>query len=88
MPLPDEDAPLLACPEVPLIRLLGVRLPLARRMRTDELSRLQWRDFDLERGEVYLDETETDEPRDRDLDVSVLAALTTWRTTFCEFAGP
>jgi integrase len=76
---PVEDAKLLACREVPLARriLYGV---LAREgMRAGELVNLQWKDVDLERGIVNLDENKTDDPRMWALDPGVVRALVAWK---------
>lgn len=61
---PEEDAKLLACTDVSLVRRLAYGFLSREGMRTDEMARLQWRDLDLARGKVYLDENKTDEPRD------------------------
>ncbi len=76
---PTEEAQLLGCRKVPLeLRMLyGF---LAREgMRKSEALGLQWRDVDLERGVVTLDENKTDEPRAWVLGGDVVAALARWR---------
>lgn len=79
---PDEDAKLLAHREIPLARRLAYGFLAREGMRVDELSRLTWRDVDLERGRVDLDENKTDDPRSWALDDGVLAALRIWREDF------
>lgn len=81
---PDEDAKLLACTRVPLLRRLAYGFLAREGMRTDELARLEWRDVDLERGRVDLDTNKTDEPRSWALDDGVLAALRIWKERFCK----
>lgn len=79
---PDEDRALLACTDVPLVRRLAYGFLAREGMRTDELARLEWRDVDLTRGRVDLDENKTDDPRSWDLDPGVRRALHAWRETF------
>ena len=79
---PDEDAKLLACREIPIVRRLAYGFLSREGMRADELSRLQWRDVDLERGRVDLDVNKTDDPRAWALDDGCLAALRIWKDDF------
>jgi integrase len=51
-------------------------------MRRDEAPSLRWRDLDLERGVIRLDENKTDDPRAWALDASVARALKLWRDHF------
>ena len=76
---PTEDAQLMAAQGIPLERrvLWGV---LAREgMRASECTSLRWRDLDLERGVVTLDENKTDDPRAWALSPGVARALQAWR---------
>jgi hypothetical protein len=43
------------------------------------MASLRWRDVDLKRGRVNLDENKTDDPRDWDLRPDVVMALGRWR---------
>ena len=79
---PDEDARLLACTEVPLLRRLAYGILSREGLRTDELASLRWRDVDLDRGRLVLDENKTDDARDWDLDPAVWSALMIWRKHF------
>ena len=83
---PSEDATLLACASVPLLRRLAYGFLDREGMRTDELACLLWRDVDLERGRVDLDENKTDDPRSWDLDPGVARVLTRWKASYCEGA--
>ena len=85
---PDEDAKLLACPDVPLLRRLAYGFLAREGMRTDELANLEWRDIDLQRGKVNLDHNKTDDPRDWDLDPGVRDALRSWRAVHHPHAAP
>jgi len=83
---PDEDAKLLAGrsvergkPAPPLLRRLAYGFLEREGMRADEMATLRWRDVDLRRGRVNLDENKTDDPRDWDLRPDVVAALTRWK---------
>ena len=80
---PDEDRKLLHCGDVAILRRLAYGFLDREGMRTDELSCLEWRDVDLERGRVALDENKTDDPRDWDLDPGVVRALARWKKRFC-----
>lgn len=85
---PDEDRALLAHTPIPLPRRLAYGFLSREGMRADELSRLQWRDLDLARGAVDLDENKTDDPRSWALNTGVLAALRAWKDTFHPTAEP
>jgi len=92
---PDEDARLLAGrsvqpgkPGVPLLRRLAYGFLDREGMRTSEMSALRWRDVDLERGRVTLDENKTDDPRDWDLRPDVVEALKRWRARHQPSAQP
>ncbi len=85
---PDEDRTLLSFTPVPVLRRLAYGFLNREGMRTDELSCLEWRDVDLERGRVSLDENKTDDPRDWDLGVAVVRALSAWKARYCPDAEP
>ena len=74
---PSEDRALLACdgtdekPGVPLVYRLLYGFLAREGMRKEEALKLTWRDVDLERGAVKLDENKTDDPRAWALDPSV-----------------
>ncbi|MDI3290478.1 tyrosine-type recombinase/integrase [Polyangium sp. 15x6] len=76
---PDEDARLLASVEVPLAWRVFYGFLHREGLRRSEVARLTWRDFDLERGAVTLDENKTDDPRAWALSAGVAAALRAWR---------
>jgi integrase len=65
--------------DVPVLRRLCYGFLTREGMRTDEMASLRWRDVDLERGRVVLDENKTDDPRDWDLQPDVVEALTRWK---------
>src|ERR1019366_144223 len=48
-------------------------------MRASELATLKWRDVDLERGRVRLDENKTDDPRAWALAPDVVRTLAWWK---------
>jgi integrase len=72
---PDEDAKLLACGAVPLAHRVLYGLLSREGMRKGEARALRWRDVDLERGAVALDENKTDDPRAWALAPDVAAVL-------------
>jgi integrase len=86
---PDEDARLMhgvsvaevSGPDVPVLRRLAYGFLAREGMRTDEMSNLRWRDVDLERGRVNLDENKTDDPRDWNLRPDVIEALKRWKAS-------
>lgn len=85
---PDEDARLLGCGQIPLMRRLAYGMLAREGMRTKELARLKWRDVDLVRGKIYLDINKTDDPRSWALDPGVLAALLVWKEKYNPHAMP
>ena len=93
---PAEDRKLLACvevdesgsPKVPLIRRLFFGVLAREGLRRGELGALRWRDLDLERGRIRLDENKTDDPRSWALDPGVARALQAWRERFAPNAEP
>lgn len=76
---PEEDAALLACLDVPLVRRLAYGLMTREGFRVSELVRLEWSDLDLDRGFVRLDKNKTKDPRAWDLSRDVTHALRTLR---------
>lgn len=85
---PDEDAKLLACLKVRLVRRLLYGILAREGMRVSELLSLTWSDLDLERGAVILDENKTDEPRTWALDPGVTEALRRWKKHFAKSRAP
>jgi len=79
---PSEDAILLACSAVPLVRRLLFGVIAGEGRRREEAADLRWRDLDLARGVIRLDENKTDDPRAWALDAGVAAALALWRRHF------
>jgi integrase len=77
---PDEDAALLACSAVMLVRRLLYGVLVREGMRTSEALRLSWQELDLVRGHVRLDTNKTKDPRAWALDPGVVAALVAWST--------
>jgi integrase len=76
---PEEDAKLLGCLEVPLIRRLAYGVLAREGMRASELEALRWRDVDLTIGLVRLDENKTDDPRAWALSPDVARTLAWWK---------
>lgn len=60
---PEEEAQLLACTDVPLLYRMLYGFLAREGMRRDEAMRLTWRDIDLERGTITLDQNKTNDPR-------------------------
>ncbi len=87
---PDEDRTLLGCQEadVPLIHRLFFGVLAREGLRRDELGRIRWRDLDLGRGQIVLDENKTDDPRSWALDPAVARALRAWKVFFHADARP
>lgn len=79
---PAEDANLMACRAVPLVRRLFFGVLEREGMRREEAADLRWSDVDLARGVVRLDENKTEDPRAWALDAGVAAALGIWRSRF------
>jgi integrase len=71
---PAEDARLMAS-AVPFERRLLWGFLAREGMRLGEALALQWRDLDLARGAVRIDENKTDDPRAWALDAGVVRAL-------------
>ena len=78
---PSEDAQLLACKKVPLGRRLLYGFLAREGLRFGEATSLRWRDFDLTRGVVTLDENKTDDPRAWALSPGVKEALAAFKRT-------
>lgn len=76
---PEEDAVLLGCLDVPLVRRLAYGLCTREGFRVAEVARLEWADVDLDRGFVRLDRNKTKDPRAWDLDPGTTNALRTLR---------
>ncbi len=76
---PDEDARLLACVRVPLVRRVFYGLLNREGMRTSEALALQWRDLDLRHGVVRLDANKTDTPRNWTLSRGTREGLLAWK---------
>jgi integrase len=76
---PDEDAKLMACTAIPVERRLAYGILAREGMRASELDQLRWRDVDLERGRVRLDENKTDDPRAWALSPDVVRVLKLWK---------
>jgi integrase len=76
---PAEDGLLMRCKTVPLERRLAYGILCREGMRASELSTLRWRDVDLERGRVRLDENKTDDPRAWALSPDVARVLSWWK---------
>jgi integrase len=75
---PSEDAALLAS-SVPLAFRLLWGFLCREGCRTSEAAGLRFRDLDLKRGTLTLDENKTDDARAWALDPGVAAALATWK---------
>lgn len=76
---PAEDARLLACVDVPLVRRVLYGFLAREGLRCGEALALTWADLDLARGVIRLDENKTDDPRAWALTDGVAGALEQWR---------
>lgn len=76
---PDEDAALVKCRDIPIERRLAYGILAREGLRAGELSSLRWRDLDLERGRIRLDENKTDDPRAWALRDDVVHVLAWWK---------
>ena len=76
---PEEDAKLVGCASVALERRLAYGILAREGMRASELGELRWRDVDLVRGRVRLDENKTDDPRAWALSPDVVRTLAWWK---------
>jgi integrase len=76
---PDEDGKLVSCAAVPLERRIAYGILMREGMRASELGELRWRDVDLGRGRVRLDENKTDDPRAWALSPDVVRVLAWWK---------
>ncbi len=76
---PSDDRDLLGSTEVPLVRRLAYGLLAREGFRKGELLALRWRDLDLERGVITLDENKTKRPRLWPLGPDVVEGLKRWR---------
>lgn len=77
---PDEDAALLGCTEIPLIRRLLYGVLVREGLRSGEAKALSLSDLDLARSIVRLDTNKTNDPRAWALDRGVALALEAWCT--------
>ena len=84
---PPEDAILMASKDVDLVRRLFFGVLAREGMRREEAAGLRWRDLDLQRGMVRLDENKTDDPRAWALDAGVARALRAWKERYPPEAG-
>lgn len=76
---PEEDALLLACKRVPVARRMLEGFLAREGMRASEALGLEWRDLDLKRGVLRLEENKTDDPRAWALNPGVAEALRRWK---------
>lgn len=72
---PSEDAMLMSCTDVPFLRRALYGFLAREGCRLGEALSLCWRDLDLQRGAISLDENKTDEPRTWALSPGVAEAL-------------
>lgn len=72
---PEDDARLLGCRDVPLDLRAFYGFLDREGTRASEAEALTWRDLDLDRGAVKLDENKTDDPRAWALSSGVAAGL-------------
>jgi hypothetical protein len=77
---PDEDAKLVASPDVPVEYRFFYGFLHREGPRISEAERLTWDDFDLERGSIVLDVNKTNDPRAWALSSGVPRGLRAWRT--------
>ena len=76
---PDEDATLVASPNVALEYRVFYGFLHREGPRVNEAARLTWSDFDLDRGSVVLDVNKTNDPRAWALSPGVARGLQAWR---------
>jgi integrase len=76
---PSEDAQLLSCKKVPLARRVLYGFLAREGLRLGEALGLRWRDLDLVRGVVTLDENKTDDPRAWAMAAGVKEALLAYK---------
>jgi integrase len=85
MLLPEQDATLMRGTDAngnvvaPVARRLLLGFLAREGMRKEEAASLEWKNLNLARGWVYLDENKTDDRRDWPLDPGVAEALRVWR---------
>lgn len=84
---PDEDARVMKESSIPLCYRILYGFLDREGPRASEAADLQWRDLDLVRGVVTLDENKTDDPRAWALDPGVVRALAAWKKTRGEVAA-
>ncbi len=76
---PDEEAKLVSCSSVLLVRRLAYGILTREGLRAEELELLQWRDVDLERGSLRLDKNKSFDPRAWSLSPDVVRTLAWWK---------
>jgi len=76
---PDKDEQLCSTPAVPLCWRVFYGFLNREGPRSSEAKALTWRDIDLDRGALTLDENKTDDPRAWALSPGCVAALCAWR---------
>ena len=81
---PDEDAKLLTCTAVPIPDRLLFGFLAREGLRLGEALDLRWRDLDLQRGALKLDDNKTDDSRAWALDPGVARALGAWKARLGE----
>jgi integrase len=83
---PDEDAKLLATPaqKVPLTHRVLYGFLAREGVRLGEALSLRWKDVDLTRGGITLDENKTDDPRAWALSPGVAPALEAFKPSAAE----
>jgi integrase len=79
---PDEDATLLGCREVPLVLRVLYGFLNREGCRVTEATTLDFRDVDLEYGEIHLDANKTNDPRSWAMGFDTAEALRRWRDHF------
>ncbi len=86
--LPDEDAALLRCRKVVLLKRFLFGFLAREGLRVSEALSLRWCDVDLDHGVLHLDVNKTDDPRSWSLDPGVREALRRWKRVFAPSAKP
>ena len=76
---PEEDAALIACPDVPFDNRVLYGVLDREGLRISEATALTWGDLDLRRGRITLDKNKTSAPRAWTLDPSVTETLRAYR---------
>jgi len=76
---PDEDAKLMDCAAVPMLHRILYGFLAREGLRLGEALSKRWKDLDLDRGVVALDENKIDDPRAWAMSAGMATALATFK---------